>query len=71
MQTDQPISTGSSNILKPRKPLNKAFLKVKPNRSSIKEFKIDLNQVLYRSNDTKSEEFHKNLLNDFSRRRIN
>lgn len=45
--------------LKPRKALNKAFLKVKPNRTDIERFKTNLIQLLDRTNDTESEEFHK------------
>ncbi|MBP7460777.1 MAG: class I SAM-dependent DNA methyltransferase [Candidatus Delongbacteria bacterium] len=52
-------------ILKPRKALNKAFLKVKPNRTEIESFKINLSQLLDRINDRESEEFHKNLVSDF------
>ena len=51
--------------LKPRKALNKAFLKVKPNRIEIENFKTNLIQLLDRANDTESEEFHKNLVSDF------
>ncbi len=51
--------------LKPRKALNKAFLKVKPNRSEIEGFKTNLIALLDRTNDTESEEFHKNLVSDF------
>jgi adenine-specific DNA-methyltransferase len=51
--------------LKPRKALNKAFLKVKPNRSDIECFKTNLMTLLDRTNDTESEEFHKNLVSDF------
>ena len=51
--------------LKPRKALNKAFLKVKPNRTEIEGFKTNLIQLLDRTNDTESEEFHKNLVIDF------
>lgn len=53
------------NRLKPRKALNKAFLKVKPNRTEIESFKTNLIQLLDRTNDTESEEFHKNLVIDF------
>ncbi len=53
------------NKLKPRKALNKAFLKVKPNRKEIEGFKTNLIQLLDRTNDTESEEFHKNLVIDF------
>lgn len=51
--------------LKPRKALNKAFLKVKPNRSEIEHFKTNLIHLLDSTNDTESEEFHKNLVIDF------
>jgi adenine-specific DNA-methyltransferase len=51
--------------LKPRKALNKAFLKVKPNRTEIEGFKANLITLLDRTNDTESEEFHKNLVIDF------
>jgi adenine-specific DNA-methyltransferase len=53
------------NRLKPRKALNKAFLKVKPNRTEIEGFKTNLITLLDRTNDTESEEFHKNLVSDF------
>lgn len=53
------------NKLKPKKALNKAFLKVKPNRAEIEGFKTNLIQLLDRTNDTESEEFHKNLVSDF------
>ncbi len=52
-------------VLKPRKALNKAFLKVKPNRIEIEGFKTHLITLLDRTNDTESEEFHKNLVSDF------
>jgi hypothetical protein len=51
--------------LNPRKALNKAFLKVKPNRTDIEAFKANLMALLDRTNDTESEEFHKNLVSDF------
>jgi hypothetical protein len=53
------------HILKPRKALNKAFLKVKPNRTEIERFKANLTHLLDSINDTESEEFHKNLVIDF------
>ena len=49
----------------PKMALNKAFLKVKPNRIEIEGFKTNLIQLLDRTNDTESEEFHKNLIIDF------
>ncbi len=57
--------------LKPRKALNKAFLKVKPNRTEIEGFKINLIQLLDRTNDTESEAFHKNLVIDFLKKTYN
>jgi adenine-specific DNA-methyltransferase len=53
------------NILKPKKVLNKAFLKIKPNRTDIERFKNNLIQLLDRTNDIESEEFHKNLIIEF------
>lgn len=51
--------------LSPRKALNKAYLKVKPNRSNIDIFKRNLVALLDSSNEKESEEFHKNLVSDF------
>ena len=51
--------------LQPKKALNKAFLKVKPNRKDIEVFKAQLVALLDHANDTESEEFHKNLVADF------
>ncbi len=53
------------NLVKPRKALNKAFLKVKPNRSEIENFKTNLIQLLDTINESESEEFHKNLVSQF------
>src|SRR5690554_6976573 len=53
------------SLLKPRKALNGAYLKIKPNRSDIEVFKGNLIQLLERINDKESEEFHKNLISDF------
>ena len=53
------------HILKPRKALNKAFLKVKPNRSDIESFKTNLSMLLDSINEAESEEFHKNIVIDF------
>jgi adenine-specific DNA-methyltransferase len=38
--------------IKPRIALNKAYLKIKPNRSDIEQFKNNLIQLLDRTNDT-------------------
>jgi adenine-specific DNA-methyltransferase len=51
--------------LLPKQALNKAFLKVKPNRSEIDRFKQNLVTLLDGVRDGESEEFHKNLIRDF------
>ena len=51
--------------LKPRKALNKAYLKLKPDRQKIDIFKANLIQLLDRIDDSETEEFHKNLISDF------
>jgi adenine-specific DNA-methyltransferase len=55
----------NTNLLDPRKALNKAFLKIKPNRSYIENFKTNLIQILDAINEKETEEFHKNLVIDF------
>jgi len=55
----------NKQLIQPRKALNKAFLKIKPNRTEIEIFKTNLIQVLDSCNDKESEEFHKNLVSDF------
>lgn len=55
----------SKHHIQPRKALNKAFLKIKPNRTEIEVFKTNLIQVLDSCDDRESEEFHKNLVSDF------
>lgn len=51
--------------ISPRKALNKAFLKIKPNRTDIERFKTNLVALIDRINDAESEEHHKNLVSDF------
>jgi adenine-specific DNA-methyltransferase len=51
--------------LQPRESLNKAFLKVKPNRNDIEHFKKNLQSLIEKINEVESEEFHKNLIGDF------
>jgi adenine-specific DNA-methyltransferase len=51
-------------LLEPRKALNKAFLKIKPNRSGIELFKSNLITLLNHAGKER-EEFHKNLISDF------
>jgi adenine-specific DNA-methyltransferase len=52
-------------LLEPRKALNKAFLKIKPNRTGIELFKNNLIAILDSINEKESEEFHKNLVIEF------
>lgn len=51
--------------MQPRESLNKAFLKVKPNRTEIENFKKNLQSLIDKINESESEEFHKNLIGDF------
>jgi hypothetical protein len=51
--------------LNPRQSINKAFLKLKPNRNKIEHFQSQLNHLLDQINDKESEEFNKNLISDF------
>lgn len=51
--------------LEPRKALNKAFLKIKPNRSKIEIFKTNLIKVLDNCAGKEREEFLKNMVSDF------
>jgi ADP-glucose pyrophosphorylase len=60
----------SKQLIQPRKALNKAFLKIKPNRTEIEVFKTNLIQVLDSCNDKESEEFHKNLVSDFLKKHL-
>lgn len=53
------------NPIKPRKALNKAYLKVKPYREDIELFKRNLLKILDFSDDSESEEYHKNLVSGF------
>ncbi|WP_080054409.1 DUF7149 domain-containing protein [Spirosoma aerolatum] len=51
--------------LRPRQVINKAFLKVKPNRLDIEKFKKNLITVLDQIHELESEEFHKNIVSRF------
>jgi hypothetical protein len=53
------------NILNLGKALNKAFLKVKPERKEIENFRTQLIRLLGCINEKESEEFHKILVSDF------
>ena len=50
------------NKLKPRKSLNKAFLKVMPNRADIEGFKTNLIRLTGQVNGIESEEFDNRIL---------
>jgi len=53
--------------LKPRKAINKAFLKIKPNRTEIENFKANLIRLLGKIDEIEREENQKNHLRDFLR----
>ncbi len=55
------------NKLMPRKALNKAYLKVKPERRQIDDFNSNLQALLSQVSPDESEEFNKNLLSRFLR----
>ena len=57
-------------ILTPRKSLNKAFLKVKPYRESIENFKINMIQLIERADNEKREEHNKIVLIDFLKKTL-
>jgi hypothetical protein len=53
------------NILTLRKSINKAFLKVKPNRTQIETFKKNIANLFDQIKESESEEFHKNIISEF------
>lgn len=53
------------NIINLRKSINKAYLKVRPNRSQIETFKKNILRLFDRIDESESEEFHKNITSDF------
>jgi len=53
------------NIINIRKSINKAFLKVKPNRSQIENFKKNILNLYDQINESESEEYHKNIISKF------
>ena len=55
----------NTKVIKPRKSINKAYLKVKPNRESIESFKSNFSLLFRRINESEYEEFHKNILSRF------
>ncbi len=48
-----------------RKSINKAFLKVKPNRAQIEVFKNNIQNLFDQIDESESEEFHKNSISKF------
>jgi adenine-specific DNA-methyltransferase len=55
------------SVLNLRKSINKAYLKVKPNRSQIETFKKNITNLFDQIKDSESEEFHKNIISEFLR----
>ena len=53
------------NIINIRKSINKAFLKVKPNRTQIESFKNNILNLYDQINESESEEYHKNIISKF------
>ncbi len=54
-----------TQVISPRKSLNKAYLKVKPLRTDIDKFKVNLVTLLDQINHAETEEFNKNVVADF------
>jgi len=53
------------NILSLRNSINKAYLKVKPNRTQIETFKKNSVSLFNQIRESESEEFHKNIISGF------
>ena len=53
------------NILNLRNSINKAYLKVKPNRTQIETFKKNISNLFDQIKESESEEFHKNIISEF------
>src|SRR4030065_284785 len=53
------------NLLNLRNSINKAFLKVRPDRSRIEAFKKNISGLLDQIKESESEEFHKNIISEF------
>jgi hypothetical protein len=48
-----------------RKSVNKAYLKVRPNRSCIELFKKNISALFEQIKESESEEFHRNIISRF------
>jgi adenine-specific DNA-methyltransferase len=53
------------NLLNLRNSVNKAYLKVKPNRNQIETFKKNITNLFDQIKESESEEFHKNIISEF------
>jgi len=53
------------NQLNLRNSINKAYLKVKPNRTHIETFKKNISNLFDQIRESESEEFHKNIISEF------
>jgi adenine-specific DNA-methyltransferase len=53
------------NLLNLRNSINKAYLKVKPNRTRIEAFKKNITSLFDQIKESESEEFHKNIIPEF------
>lgn len=53
------------NLMPPRESINKAYLKVRPNRSQIELFKKNVLYLLDNINDREGEEHNKNIVSEF------
>jgi adenine-specific DNA-methyltransferase len=53
------------NQLNIRNSINKAYLKVKPNRTQIETFKKNITNLFDQIKESESEEFHKNIISEF------
>ena len=53
------------NKLNLRNSINKAYLKVKPNRTRIETFKKNITNLFDQIKESESEEFHKNIISEF------
>ena len=53
------------NLLNLRNSINKAYLKVKPDRYRIEIFKKNITSLFDQIKESESEEFHKNIISEF------
>jgi adenine-specific DNA-methyltransferase len=53
------------NLLNLRSSINKAYLKIKPNRVQIETFKKNITNLFDQIKESESEEFHKNIISGF------